>query len=135
MPSFIFTKLATYIGVGLIAVLGAVLLFVVISKNDTINDQARIIQGQGQRIEQLNRDLGTCRANRITLQSEISNQNAAIERLRAEGVQREANLARVRDQAANRERDLQSRITRIQNSNPQSCEEIDDLILETVNGR
>ncbi len=52
---------------------------------------ARITAQEGQ-IATLNRDLGTCRGNVATLEAGIAGQNAALERVRADGAARVAGL-------------------------------------------
>ena len=56
---------------------------------------AVVIWRQGERIERLTGDLAVSRANEQTLESAIGSQNAAVERMAAEGRRRQSRAAEV----------------------------------------
>ena len=88
-----------------------------------LNHRIERLDGQ---IATLNRDLGTCRANTATLQAGIAEQNAALQRVQAQGATRVAELEKSLSTARISAQTAQSRADAILARRPANAGRCDD---------
>lgn len=127
-------KLLAMLGGGLSLLLGIALVVTLISKNATIHAQQRLITAQNSRIEILERNYATCRANNGTLEAGIARQNAAYSALQAQAAQRQALAAGDVERASSAARTAAERASVLSRrvAGPDQCRSADELILESL---
>jgi len=123
-------RVLVIIGGGLAVLLLLALVYTKITDHSTIKNLNHSLVQKTEELRAANQDLGTCRANRINLQSSLDEQNRALEALRSSSATREQELAVIAQRARNDAQNASNRASHILASPGSSCADADRIILE-----
>lgn len=133
MPKFLTgLPLTTWIAGGVALFIAIALGLVILQKDSVIGELRRDNEAKAAALVIVQTDLNQCRSNRNSLQASLNEQNAAVERLRSEGEATATRLAGAAETARREALRANERVSRILATSGRSCEDADNLILNSL---